>query len=128
MSYDLRDYLNAINFTKKNLMEDVEGEMWKRKYPAYLINRILSAFGDTLMLANEMNRYPFLDKDMQFHFLINSVRSKKRFSPWVRPDDLETIKCIKEYYKYNNEKAKIALKLLSKDELKRLKLYKGGTR
>ena len=128
MSYDLRDYLNAINFTKKNLMEDVEGEMWKRKYPAYLINRILSAFGDTLMLANEMNRYPFLDKDMQFHFLINSVRSRKRFSPWVRPDDLETIKCIKEYYKYNNEKAKIALKLLSKDELKRLKLYKGGTR
>ena len=128
MSYDLRDYLNAINFTKKNLMEDVEGEMWKRKYPAYLINRILSAFGDTLMLANEMNRYPFLDKDMQFHFLINSVRSKKRFSPWVRPDDLETIKYIKEYYKYNNEKAKIALKLLSKDELKRLKLYKGGTR
>ena len=119
--YELKDYLNAINFTKKNLMEDVEGEMWKRKYPAYLINRILSAFGDTLMLANEMNRYPFLDKDMQFHFLINSVRSRKRFSPWVRPDDLETIKCIKEYYKYNNEKAKIALKLLSKDELKRLK-------
>ena len=129
MSYELKEYLNAINFTKKNVM-DSEDKMWIKKYPAFIVNKILSGFQDTLMLVNEMNRCHFLDKDMQFHFLINSVRSRTRFSPFLRASKLKNIGVIKEYYGYNNEKAKVALDILTKDELKTLKekLYKGGTK
>ena len=109
---------------------DSEDKMWIKKYPAFIVNKILSGFSDTLMLVNEMNRCHFLDKDMQFHFLINSVRSRKRFSPFLRASKLKNIGVIKEYYGYNNEKAKVALDILTKDELKTLKekLYKGGTK
>ena len=129
MSYELKDYLNAINFTKKNVM-DSEDKMWIKKYPAFIVNKILSGFQDTLMLVNEMNRCHFLDQDMQFHFLINSIRSRKRYSPFLRASKLKDIGVIKEYYGYNNEKAKVALDILTKDELKTLKdkLYKGGTK
>ena len=77
MSYELKEYLNAINFTKKDLTKS-EDELWKKKYPAFIVNKLLSAFSDTIMLVNEMNRNYFIDKDMQFQFLLNSIRKKKR--------------------------------------------------
>ena len=129
MSYELKEYLNAINFTKKNLM-DSEDKLWQKKYPAFIVNKILSGFSDTIMLVNEMNRNQFLDKDMQFQFLINSIRSRKRFSPFLRANKLKDIECVKEYYGYSNDKAKSALDILTKDEIKLIKekLYKGGTK
>ena len=129
MSYELKEYLNAINFTKKNLM-DSDDELWKKKYPAFIVSKLLSAFSDTVMLVNEMNRNHFLDKDMQFQFLINSIRSRKRFSPFLRANKLKDIECVKEYYGYSNDKAKSALDILTKDEIKLIKekLYKGGTK
>jgi len=105
MSYDLKEYLNAINFSKKNVM-DSEDKQWIKKYPAFIINKILSSFSDTIMLVNEMNRNHFLDKDMQFQFLLNSIRSKKRYSPFLRANKLKDIECVKEYYGYSNDKAK----------------------
>ena len=127
MSYDLKEYLNAINFSKKNIM-DSEDKQWIKKYPAFIINKILSSFSDTIMLVNEMNRNHFLDKDMQFQFLLNSIRSKKRYSPFLRASKIKDIECVKEYYGYNNEKAKTALDLLTKEQLKLIKekLFKGG--
>ena len=129
MSYELKDYLNSINFTKKDLMKS-EDKDWVKKYPAFIVNKILSGFQDTIMLVNEVNRNHFLDKDMQYSFLLNSIRSKKRFSPFLRANKLKDIGVVKEYYGYNNEKAKVALDILTKDELKTLKekLYKGGTK
>ena len=125
--YELKDYLNAINFTKNDLMKS-EDKLWVKKYPAFIVNKMLSAFSDTIMLVNEMNRNHFLDKDMQFQFLLNSIRSKKRYSPFLRASKLKDIECVKEYYGYNNEKAKTALDILTKKELKLIKekLYKGG--
>ena len=125
--YELKEYLNAINHTKKNVM-DSEDTMWVKKYPAFIVNKVLSGFSDTIMLVNEMNRNHFLDKDMQFQFLLNSIRSKKRYSPFLRASKLKDIECVKEYYGYNNEKAKTALDILTKKELKLIKekLYKGG--
>ena len=127
MSYELKEYLNAINHTKKNVM-DSEDTMWVKKYPAFIVNKVLSGFSDTIMLVNEMNRNHFLAKDMQFQFLLNSIRSKKRYSPFLRASKLKDIECVKEYYGYNNEKAKTALDILTKKELKLIKekLYKGG--
>ena len=127
--YELKDYLNSINFTKKDLMKS-EDKDWVKKYPAFIINKILSGFQDTIMLVNEVNRNHFLDKDMQYSFLLNSIRSKKRFSPFLRASKLKNIDLIKEYYGYSNEKAKTVLDILTKDQLKLIKekLYKGGTK
>ena len=127
--YELKDYLNAINFTKNDLMKS-EDKLWVKKYPAFIVNKMLSAFSDTIMLVNEMNRNHFLDKDMQFQFLINSIRSRKSFSPFLRANKLKDIECVKEYYGYSNDKAKSALDILTKDQLKLIKekLYKGGTK
>ena len=109
---------------------DSEDTMWVKKYPAFIVNKVLSGFQDTIMLVNEMNRNHFLDKDMQFQFLLNSIRSKKRYSPFLRASKIKDIECVKEYYGYNNEKAKTALDLLTKEQLKLIKesLYKGGTK
>ena len=127
MSYELKEYLNAINFTKKDLTKS-EDELWKKKYPAFIVNKLLSAFSDTIMLVNEMNRNHFIDKDMQFQFLLNSIRTKKRYSPFLRASKLKEIECVKEYYGYSNDKAKSALDILTKDEIKLIKekLFKGG--
>ena len=127
MSYELKEYLNAINFTKKDLM-DSDDELWKKKYPAFIVNQLLSALSDTIMLVNEMNRNHFIDKDMLFQFLLNSIRTKKRYSPFLRASKLKEIECVKEYYGYSNDKAKSALDILTKDEIKLIKekLYKGG--
>jgi hypothetical protein len=127
MSYELKEYLNAINFTKNDLMKS-EDDLWKKKYPAFIVNKMLSGFSDTVMLVNEMNRNHFLDKDMQFQFLLNSIRSKKRFTPFLRANKLKEIECVKEYYGYSNDKAKSALDILTKDEIELIKekLYKGG--
>ena len=129
MSYELKEYLNAINFTKKNLM-DSDDLLWQKKYPAFVVNKILSGFQDCIMLVNEMNRNHFVDKDMQFQFLLNSIRSKKRYSPFLRSSKLKDLDVVKEYYGYNNEKAKVALDILTKDEVKLIKekLFKGGTK
>jgi len=128
--YDLfKDYLPAINHTKKNLM-DSDDPMWEKKYPAFMVNKVLSGFQDTIMLSNEMNRNHFLDRDMQFQFLLNSIRSKKRFTPFLKAGKIKDIECVKEYYGYSNEKAKSALDILTKEQLKLIKesLYKGGTK
>ena len=128
MSYDLfKDYLPAINYTKKNLMDSYD-PMWKKKYNAFMINKVLSFFSDTIMMANEMNRNYILENDMQFQFLLNSIRSKKRYTPFLRAEKLNDLDVVKEYYGYNNEKAKSALDILTKDEVKLIKekLFKGG--
>ena len=120
---ELKDWLNSIKFTKEDLSYDI------KTYPPYVINRCLSGFIDTIMYANEMNRYPNLDKDMQYSFYLNSVRKRKRFSPWLRKDKVNDLECVKEYYGYSNEKAAQALKILDKTQLNFIKqrLETGGT-
>ena len=102
--------------------------MWEKKYPAFMVNKVLSGFQDTIILTNEMNRNHFLDRDMQFQFLLNSIRQKKRFTPFLRASKIKDIECVKEYDGYSNEKAKSALDILTKEQLKLIKerLYKGG--
>ena len=101
---------------------------WVKKYPAFIVNKILSGFSDTIMLVNEVNRNHFLDKDMQYQFLLNSIRSKKRYSPFLRAEKLNDLDVVKEYYGYNNEKARSALKILNDEQIKTIKdsLNKGG--
>jgi hypothetical protein len=125
--YELKDYLNAINHTKEKLM-DTEDEEWERKYPPFIVNKCLAPFPDTILLVNEINQYPSIDKKLQFDFLINSLRPRKRYTPWVKAKKLEDIEYVKEFYGYNNEKAKVALTILNNDQIATIKqkLNKGG--
>ena len=127
MSYELKDYLNAINHEKTNLM-DTDDEMWEKKYPPFIINKCLAPFPDTIFLVNEMNKHHQLDKKLQFDFLLNSLRTRKRYTPWLKASKLKNLEYVKEYYGYNNEKAKSALKLLNDEQIKTIKdsLNKGG--
>ena len=128
MAYELKDYLNAINHSKVNLMETGD-EVWQKKYPAYIINRCLSMFWDTLPEANEMNGYHFLSNKVQFDFLLNSIRKKKRFGGrWLKQAKLKNLEYVKEYYGYSNEKAKDALNILTEEQIELIKntLSKGG--
>ena len=112
---ELKDWLNSINFTKKNLIQ--EDPSVKKDYPPYIINRCLSGHIDCVMFANEMNKYHFLDKDMQYEFYINILRKRKRFSPWIRKDKVSDMECVKSYYGYSNEKASQALKILTPEQI-----------
>ena len=127
MSYELKDYLNAINHEKTNLM-DTDDEMWEKKYPPFIINKCLAPFPDTIFLVNEMNKHHQLDKKLQFDFLLNSLRTRKRYTPWLKASKQKNLEYVKEYYGYNNEKAKSALKILNDEQIKTIKdsLNKGG--
>lgn len=123
------DYVNAINFTKKDLMTDTENdELAEKGYQAFLTNRALSQFPDTILYANEMNIHNHLDNKLQFHYLINTIRPKKRFSKWAKRQDSDDFEAVKEYYKYNNTKTEQALALLSPDQIRTIKkrLNTGG--
>ena len=125
MTYELKDWLNSINFSKENLIEDSSNI---KDYPPYIINRCLSGYIDCIMYANEMNKNHHLDKDMQYSFYINSLRKRKRFSPWIKKDKIEDLESVKSYYGYSNEKAHQVLKILSKEQINfiKQKLEKGG--
>ena len=126
MNVDLKDWLNSINYSKKNLIdEDPDVE---KKYPAYIINRCMSGHLDAIMYANEMNLYHNLSSKLQYDFLLNILRSKKRFSPWVKKEELKNLDYVKRYYGYSDEKAKQVLPLLSKEQLTSIqeKLERGG--
>ena len=114
---ELKDWLNSINQNKNNIYEEDPDA----KYPAYIINRCMSGHLDTVMFANEMNLSHNLDSDMQYSFYLNSVRKRKRFSPWLRKDEIKDLDCVKRYYGYSNEKAKQALRILTKEQLNFIK-------
>ena len=123
---ELKDWLNSINFTKENLIEDPAAI---KDYAPYVINRCLSGNLDSIMYANEMNKYSFLQKDMQYSFYLNSLRKKKSFSPWLRKDKVTDLEIIKQYYGYSNEKASNALKILTPEQINYIKqrLETGGS-
>jgi hypothetical protein len=115
MTTELKDWLNSINFTKENLTD--ENPDLIKEYAPFIINKCLSGQIDTILFANEMNMNHHLDKDMQYSFYLNSLRKRKRFSPWLRKDKVTDLECVKQYYGYSNEKASQALKILSKDQI-----------
>ena len=125
--YELKDYLKAINQTKEPLL-GTEDEQWEKKYPPFIINKCIAPFPDTVMLVNEINQLHHLDKKLQFDFLINSLRPRKRYTPWMKAKKLENLEYVKEYYGYNNEKARNALNILNDEQISAIKtkLNKGG--
>lgn len=121
------DYVISINMSKKDIMVD---NITEKAYTPFLVNRSLSYFNDTVLYANEMNINHHLDSRLQFDFLRNIVRKKKRFSKWAKPTEINNIDTIKDYYGYSNEKAKSVLSLFTDSQIETLnnRMYKGGKR
>ena len=128
MTIELKDWLNSINLNKNNIIkEDPDTE---RKYAPFIINKCMSGHLDTVLLANEMNMNHSLSKSLQYDFFLNSVRKKKRFSPWLRKDKIKNLDVVKQYYGYSNEKATQVLRILTSEQTAfiRSKLEIGGKR
>lgn len=123
--YQLKDYLNGINLKQGNIQEDARA---MKKYPAYVVNKCLSGHIDCIMYANEMNRYPSLDNDLQYNFYLYSIRKSKRFAPWDKKQTDNDLELVKQFYGYSTDKARDALKLLNKGQLEviKSKLQVGG--
>ena len=124
----LKNWLDSVNFSKRNIVEEDGAEI--KTYVPFLMNRILSGHLDCIMFVNEMNKYSFLDKDMQYSFYLNTLRKKRRFSPWLRKDKVTDLEIVKQYYGYSNEKAFQALKILTPEQINFIKqrLDIGGTK
>ncbi len=113
------DYVNAILQNKKKLIVD---ELTEKSYAPFLVNRSLSYHKDCIFYANEMNRYHQIDKKLQNDFLINIVRSQKRpFAKWVKAEKSEDLECIKQIFRFSESKAREAFRLLSKEQIQKLK-------
>jgi len=128
MKPELKDYLYSINQSKQNILDnDKEAES---AYPPFIVNRCLSSFVDSILYANEMNKNCHLDKKLQYDFFINSLKPRKRFSPWIKKQTLEHLELVKEYYGYSHNKSLEALRILTTEQLDHIKklLDKGGTK
>jgi len=113
------DYVNSILQNKKNLIID---ELTEKEYQPFLVNRTLSYHKDCILYANEMNRRHLTDKKMQYDFLLNTIRSQKRpFAKWVKSEKSEDLECIKQVFGLSNEKAREAKRLLSDEQIQKLK-------
>ena len=121
---ELKHWLNSINQTKENLFEEDP----TLKYPAFVVNKCLSGSLDAVLFANEMNKSHYLNPKLQYDFLLNSLRKKKRFAPWLKKGKVEDIDAVKKYYGYSNEKAQQAMRILTKEQIKYIKskLNTGG--
>ena len=127
MTYELKDYLKSINKTKEKLM-DSDDKMWEKRYAPFIVNKCVAPFPDTIHLVNEMNIHNHLDSKLQFDFLLNSLRSRDRYTPWLKAKKIKNIEYVKEYYEYSNEKAKASLDVLNDEQITTIKdsLSKGG--
>ena len=122
------DYVNSILKDKKNLIVDEASE---KSYSPFLSNRALSYHKDAIFYAQEMNLASHIDKKLQFQYLINTIRPMKRKGyKWAKKRESVEIDAIMEYYGYSYQKAKSAVSVLSKEQIKhiRKRLEKGGTK
>lgn len=125
------DYITSVSQTKKNLIRDSENaELAEKQYNAFLTNRGLSYFPDTIMYANDMNMHSHLDNLLQYEYLFHSVRKGKRFSKWAKADKQQNIVDLSEYYGCSLNKAKEIANVLTEEQYLEIKkkLDQGGSK
>jgi len=120
------DFVKSITYTKQDIMHDLN----ESEYESFLINRALSYYQDCLLYANEMNRRFELSSRLQYHYLLNTIRKRKRFAKWVKPEKIDDLKIVMEYYQVSRSKAEEYLNILSNREVEhiRKKMNKGGVK
>ena len=122
-----KEIIPSILTTKKSVIHD---DIDAKDYVPFVVNRALSYHMDCVLYVNEMNLYPEIEKDLQYQYLLNTIRPMKRkFQPWQKTSSDKDIECVKKYFGYSNERAKEALRILNDDQLAeiRKRTDKGGT-
>lgn len=120
MKMDLSKVLNAINYDKTPIMEDEHEE---KSYVPYIVNKSLSYFPDTILHANQMNLCNHLPNKMQFDYLCNAIRPRKRFSKWIKTTEEKDLQLIKDHYNYSNERAKEVLNVLTQEQIENIRSF-----
>jgi hypothetical protein len=118
------DFVDLVLHKKKS-----DEELDFKDYAPFIVNRSLSYHLDCVLYANEINFWPSIDKDMQYQYLLNSIRPiKRKFAPWQKSKNDENIDCVKTYFGYSNQKAKEALRILTDEQIAEIKRKtdKGG--
>ena len=125
----LGDFLNSINYSKEDIFLE-DPEFAEKSYPAFVVNRCLSYFPDTIIHANEMNRLSGLENRLQYDYYRIAIRKRKRFSKWLKEEKHDDLELVKRYYNYSNQKAKDALRILSEKDLSEIKelMFEGGVK
>ena len=118
------EFSNSITYTKQDIMNDLN----EKEYAPFLVNRSLSYHQDCILYANEMNRRFDISHKLQYHYLLNTIRKRKRFAKWSKPELIDDLKIVMDYYSVSREKAEEYLNILTKSGLAQLKkrMYKGG--
>ena len=115
------DYINSINYTKDNLMRNSDNDQLSESgYVPFITNKTLSYFTDTLFYSNEINQHHHADNKLQYEYLLNSIRPKKRFAKWVKTMDSDDLEIVKLYFGYSTQKAMQALNILSPKQLEKI--------
>lgn len=123
-----KEIIPSILQTKKSVIHD---DIDLNDYKPFLVNRSLSYHSDCVLYVNEINLWPNTEKDLQYQYLLNIIKPKKRkFSPWQHSEVDKNIQCIKDYFGYSNQKAKEALKILTDEQIAEIKIItdKGGVK
>ena len=120
------DFVKSITYTKKDIMNDLN----ESEYESFLVNRALSYHQDCLLYANEMNRRFELSVRLQYHYLLNTIRKRKRFAKWIKPEKIDDLNIVMEYYQVSRAKAEEYLNILSENNIAvlRKKMNKGGVK
>ena len=118
------DFANSITYTKQDIMNDLN----EKEYAPFLVNRSLSYHQDCILYANEMNRRFDISHKLQYHYLLNTIRKRKRFAKWSKPELIDDLNIVMDYYSISREKAEEYLNILTKSEIETLKrrMKKGG--
>jgi hypothetical protein len=119
----LSEFLNSINLTKENLLS--KDPRLEKDYLPFVVNKCFSYFPDTIFYANKVNMMPFLDKKLQYDYLLYSIQKRKRFSKWIKPEENEDIDAIKEVFGYSETRAREVLDMLPMSKIHEL-TQKGG--
>jgi hypothetical protein len=121
-----KEIIPSILEKKKSVFQD---EYDYKDYKPFLVNRALSYHMDCVLYVNEMNIHTGIDSDMQYSYLLNTIRPMKRkFQPWQKSEVDKDIECVKQYFGYSDERAKEALRILNDEQLAEIKIKtaKGG--
>lgn len=118
------EYINSICTEKIDLIDAYPDEPIEQKYPAFFVNKALSQYPDTIMYANEMNIHHAIPSRMQYRYLLNTIRQKRRpNAKWPKKSDDEDLDAVKRYYGYNTQNARSALKILTPDQINTIKQH-----
>lgn len=101
----------------------------EKEYKPYVVNMALSQHSDVVLYVNEMNLFPHLDNKLQYDFYYHSLRAKKRpYQKWFKSTESKELLNVKEYFSCSSEKAKEALRILTKEQLETIAkvVDKGG--